>query len=74
MMLMPVDEPSTSSHFGGENPYKLQFIFDIPLFEVKIDTYCLELGFILLEGYFSSHFFNSKKIIFSLLNSPHDKK
>ena len=28
--------PSTTNNFGGENPFKVQLNFDIPLYEIKI--------------------------------------
>ena len=37
-MLTATDAPSTSSHFGGATPFKVQVNFDIPLFEGKIDA------------------------------------
>jgi hypothetical protein len=61
-------ETSTNSHFEGAMPFKVQFNFDIPLFEGNIDIDALEklLGF--LEGYLSfQKFSNSEKIIFVLL-------
>jgi hypothetical protein len=45
--------PSTSSHFRGVMPFKVQFKSDIPLFEGDIDVDTLEKWLSLLEGYFS---------------------
>ena len=55
-MLTATDAPSTSSHFGGATPFKVQVNFDIPLFEVKIDANALEKWLSLLEGYFSINY------------------
>ena len=51
----------------------VQVNFDIPLFEIQIDTDALEKWLSLLEGYFSIQIFsNSEKITFMLLKSlPH---
>jgi hypothetical protein len=65
--------PSINNHFGGATPFNLQIKFDIPLFEVQIDTDALKKWLNLLEGYFFVHnFSNSKKITFVLLKAlPH---
>jgi hypothetical protein len=47
------EAPSTSNHFGGATPFKVQVNFDIPLFEGQIDAYALEKWLNLLEGYYS---------------------
>jgi hypothetical protein len=66
---------SSSSHFGGTSPFKVQVNFDIPVFEGQIDAKALEKWLTLLEGYFSFHNFSDKeKIIFTLLKAlPHVK-
>ena len=69
------DAPSTSSHFGGATPFKVQVNFDIPLFEGNIDADALEKWLSMLEGYFSIQKFSDReKITFALLKSlPHVK-
>ena len=64
------DAPSTSIHFRGATPFKVQVNFDIPLFEGKIDADALEKWLSLLEGYFyvQKHF-DSENITFALLKS-----
>jgi hypothetical protein len=66
---------SSSDHFGGTSPFKVQVNFDIPIFEGQIDAEALEKWLTLLEGYFSVHnFFDKEKITFALLKSlPHVK-
>jgi hypothetical protein len=44
---------SSSDHFGGTSPFKVQVNFDIPIFEGQIDVDALEKWLNLLEGYFS---------------------
>jgi hypothetical protein len=69
-----MEGPSTNSHFGGVTPFKVQFKFNIPLFEGQIDVLdALEKWLSLLEGYLSVHnFSNREKITFALLKSlPH---
>jgi hypothetical protein len=67
------EAPSTSNHFGGVIPFKVQFNFDIPLFEGYIDVNILKKWLSLLEDYFSvQNFSNSEKITFALLKAlPH---
>jgi hypothetical protein len=49
---------SSSGHFGGTSPFKVQVNFDIPIFEGQIDVDALDKWLNLLEGYFScSQFF-----------------
>jgi hypothetical protein len=48
-----IEAPSTSGHFEGVMPFKIQVNFDIPLFEGQIDVDALEKWLSLLEGYFS---------------------
>jgi hypothetical protein len=66
---------SSSDHFGGTSPFKVQVNFDIPVFEGQIDAEALEKWLTLLEGYFSVHnFFDKEKITFALLKAlPHVK-
>ena len=68
-------ESSSSFHFGGTSPFKVQFNFDIPVFEGQIDAEALEKWLTLLEGYFSVHNFSNKEnITFALLKAlPHVK-
>jgi hypothetical protein len=70
-----VGASSSSGHFGGTSPFKVQANFDIPIFEGQIDAEALEKWLTLLEGYFSVHnFFDKEKITFSLLKAlPHVK-
>jgi hypothetical protein len=66
---------SSSDHFGGTSPFKVQVNFDIPVFEGQIDADALDKWLNLLEGYFSIHNFSDKeKITFALLKAlPHVK-
>jgi hypothetical protein len=66
---------SSSDHFGGTSPFKVQVNFDIPIFEGQIDVDALEKWLNLLEGYFSVHNFSDReKITFALLKAlPHVK-
>jgi hypothetical protein len=66
---------SSSDHFKGTCPFKVQFKFDIPIFEGQIDADALEKWLNLLEGYFSiQNFFDREKITFTLLKAlPHVK-
>jgi hypothetical protein len=66
---------SSSDHFGGTSPFKVQVNFDIPVFEGQIDAEALEKWLTLLERYFSVHNFSDKeKITFALLKAlPHVK-
>jgi hypothetical protein len=66
---------SSSNHFGGTSPFKVQVNFDIPVFEGQIDADALDKWLNLLEGYFSIHNFSDKeKITFALLKAlPHVK-
>jgi hypothetical protein len=74
-LLTAAKASSTSSHFGGAMPFKVQVNFDIPLFEGRIDAYALEKWLNLLEGYYSvQKKFNSEKTTFTLLTAlPHVK-
>jgi len=64
---------SSSTHFGGDTPFKVQINFDIPLFEGQIDGDVVDKRLSLLEGYFFVHnFSNTENIIFALLKDvPH---
>jgi hypothetical protein len=66
---------SSSNHFGGTSPFKVQVNFDIPVFEGQIDADALDKWLNLLEGYFSVHNFSDKeKITFAHLKAlPHVK-
>ena len=52
---------SSSDHFEGTSPFKVQVNFDIPVFEGQIDAEALEKWLTLLEGYFSVHNFSDKE-------------
>jgi hypothetical protein len=52
-----VETPSTSNHFGGATPFKVQFNFEILLFQANIDVDGLDTLLNLLEGYYSVQFF-----------------
>jgi hypothetical protein len=52
---------SSSGHFGGTSPFKVQVNFDIPIFEGQIDAEALDKWLNLLEGYFSVHKFSDKE-------------
>jgi hypothetical protein len=69
------DTSSSSDHFGGTTPFKVQVNFDIPLFEGQIDVDVVDKWLNLLEGYFSVHnFSNRENITFALLKVvPHVK-
>jgi hypothetical protein len=66
---------SSSDHFGGTTPFKVQVSFDIPIFEGQIDTDALDKWLNPLEGYFSIHNFSDREnITFTLLKAlPHVK-
>ena len=74
-LLITTSVSSSSRHFGGTLPFKVQVIFDIPVFEAQIDADTLDKWLNLLEGYFSVHNFSDKeKITFALLKAlPHVK-
>jgi hypothetical protein len=67
--LLTIEDASTSSgHFVGTTPFKVQVNFDIPVFEGNIDADILEKWVNLLEGYFSVYNFSDReKITFTLL-------
>jgi hypothetical protein len=52
-----IGSSSSSGHFGGTSPFKVQVNFDIPIFEGQIDVNALEKWLNLLEGYFFVHHF-----------------
>jgi hypothetical protein len=61
---------SSSDHFGGSSPFKVQVNFYIPIFEGQIDVDSLEKWLNLLEGYFSVHNFSDReRITFALLKT-----
>ena len=63
---MTIAYASTSSnHFGGTIPFKVQVNFDIPILEGQIDADALEKWVNLLEGYFSVYNFSIEKISLS---------
>lgn len=50
---MPIGSASSSSgHFGGTFPCKVQIYCDIPIFEGKIEANALDKWLNVLEGYF----------------------
>jgi hypothetical protein len=57
LQCMSIETSASSSrdHFGGTSPFKVQFNFDILVFEVQIDVDASEKWLNLLEGYFSVH-------------------
>jgi hypothetical protein len=67
--------PSTSIHFRGVKPFKVQVKFYIPLFEGHIDAYALERWINLLDGCYSIQKISDiENITFTLLESlPHVK-
>ena len=74
--LLTTTYASTSSgHFGGTAPFKVQVNFEIAIFECQIDVDALDKWVNLLEGYFSVYNFSDiEKIAFSLLKVvPHVK-
>jgi hypothetical protein len=66
---------SSSGHFVGTSPFKVQVNFDIPIFEGQIDADAKEKWLNLLEGYFSvQNLFDRENITFALLKAlPHVK-
>jgi hypothetical protein len=63
----------TRIHFASATPFKVQFNFDILLFEGKIDADALEKWLSLIEGYYSVQKIScGENITFILLKSlPH---
>ena len=67
-LLATMDASTSSNHFGGATPFKVQVDFDIPVFEGQIDANALEKWVNLPEGYFSVYnFSDGENITFSLL-------
>jgi hypothetical protein len=52
-MLIKIVTSSSSRHFGGTSPFKVQVNFYILIFEGQIDVDALEKWLNMLEGYFS---------------------
>ena len=52
---------SSSGHFGGTSPFKVQVNFDIPVFEGQIDADALDKRLNLLEGHFFVYSFSTRK-------------
>ena len=66
---------SSSSHYGGTSPFKVQVNFDIPVFEGYIDANALEKWLNMREGYFYVHNFSDmEKITSALLKALHHVK
>ena len=62
------DASTSSSHFGGMAPFKVEVNFYIPIFKGQIDADALEKWVNILEGYFSVYNFSDREnITFSLL-------
>jgi hypothetical protein len=74
-LLIATGTYSSSGHFGGTSPFKVQVNFDIIIFEGHIDPDALEKWLNLLEGYFSvQNFSDRENITFVLLKAlPHVK-
>jgi len=49
-MLITTDASSSSNHFRGTSPFKVQVNFDIPVFEGQIDANALAKWLNMLEG------------------------
>jgi hypothetical protein len=65
-----IDMSSSSNHFGGTLPFKVQVNFDILIFEGQIDVDALEKWLNLLKGYFFVHNFSDREnITFVLLKA-----
>jgi hypothetical protein len=75
LLSIATNTSSSSDHFGGTSPFKLQFNFYIPIFEGQIDANSLEKWLNILEGYFFVQDFSDReKITFTLLKAlPHVK-
>ena len=72
---MEADASTSSGHFWGTTPFKVQVSFDIPVFEVQIDVDALEKWVNMVEGYLSIYNFSDREnITFALLKvAPHVK-
>ena len=70
-----MDTSTSSNHFGGVVPFKVQVNFNIIVFEVQIDVDALENWVNLLEGYFLVYSFSVREnITFYLIKVvPHVK-
>jgi hypothetical protein len=70
--LTTIDASSSSSHFGGAAPFKVQVNFYILVFEGQIDADALEKWLNILDGYSFLHNFAIGKIspLCSLRLSP----
>jgi hypothetical protein len=66
---------SSSDHFGGTSPFKVQVNFDIPVFEGQIDAECpRKMVKSARRLFLCSQFFDKEKITFALLKAlPHVK-
>ena len=66
---------TSSGHFGGAAPFKVQVNFDIPVFEGQIDADALDKWVNLLEVYFLVYNFSDTENITSALlkDVPHVK-
>jgi len=63
------------NHFGGTDPFKVKFKFDIPLFEGQIYSNSIYKWLNFLEVYFLVHnFSNRENISFALLKDIPDVK
>jgi hypothetical protein len=67
---------SSSIHFRGTSPFKVQVNFDIIIFEGQIDANSLETWLNILEGYLFVQIFSDREnITFALLKAlPHVKQ
>ena len=63
LQCLPIEKGTSSSigHFGGTSPLKVQFNFDIPIFEGQIDVDALEKWLNILEGYLFVKNFPTRK-------------
>jgi hypothetical protein len=73
--LQRITKDNTSSSSRGATPFKVQIIFDIPIFEGHLDIDAIEKWLNFLERYFSVHNFSKREnITFVLLKVvPRDK-
>jgi hypothetical protein len=61
---------SSSVHFGGTSPFKVQFNFDIPIFEGQIDVDALVKMFKYIRRLFiCSKFSDKERIMFALFKA-----
>jgi hypothetical protein len=75
LKMVETEAYTTRNKFSSATPFKVQFNFDIPLFEGQIDADALKIWLNPLEGYyFVQKNSNNEKITFALLKSlPHVK-